>query len=386
MSIDRRRDSAGRFRYRVRLYSGDKYVGGRTFSAKRDAVEWEREQKRRIERGTYVDPKEGQQLVEVWAKKWMESTTVGPRTRTRNESLLRLHVLPIFGRRPLVLVRRSEVQEMVRDLAASHSPSTARLALGVLRQIYKMAELDGVIDVNPCRGIKLPPSRPGERQPLTSEQVWTLIDVAENQQDRVIIAVLAYTGLRWGELAALRVSDYRPADRRILIERAYTDDRGALSLGPVKDHAVRTVVLPSAVAEMLDRWLSRRYHESADTLIFMSSAGTPLRNRNWTQRSLAPITHAVGRQVTPHHFRDTAASLAIAAGASVMTVARMLGHEDPSVTLRHYAREFPSEVAGVAAALNAGIVRGREVAQETQKSAGDAGDRPDHGQTIDGAD
>ncbi|CUU65185.1 tyrosine-type recombinase/integrase [Corynebacterium variabile] len=58
-------------------------------------------------------------------------------------------------------------------------------------------------------------------------------------------------------------------------------------------------------------------------------------------------------KVTPHHFRDTAASLAISTGADVVRVSKLLGHRDGSVTLRHYASLFPGGLDEVAAGLDA---------------------------------
>lgn len=91
-------------------------------------------------------------------------------------------------------------------------------------------------------------------------------------------------------------------------------------------------------------------------IVFQDAAGGYIRYSNWRRRRLdAAVTAAeLGRKVTPHHFRDTAASLAIQAGASVVSVSRMLGHEDPSTTLKHYAGLFPSDLSDVAAGLDRG--------------------------------
>nr|WP_275296183.1 tyrosine-type recombinase/integrase [Jiangella ureilytica] len=58
------------------------------------------------------------------------------------------------------------------------------------------------------------------------------------------------------------------------------------------------------------------------------------------------------KPIAPHNLRDTAASLAIDAGASVVAVAQMLGHEDAATTLRHYASLFPDDLSDVAKRMN----------------------------------
>lgn len=357
--LERYNTGAPGVRWRVRLYSGRSYIGSQTFAKKSDAQWWEAEQKRKLALGTYTDPRLGRQSVREWAVKWVESLAVAPRTKSRYESLLRHHVVPEFGRQPVASVRLSEVQTFANRLSEIRSTSTARQAVGVLRQVCEYARADGAIHVNPTHGVKLRATRPGEPEPLTDVQVWTLVDAVEAERDKVLVAALAYTGLRWGEVSALRIGDYRRSDRRLYVARAYSDDAGALRLGPVKDHAARSVVLPDVVGHMVEDWLDGEGAGDEDDLIFGSRTGSPLRNGNWSKRVLAPASASVGRKVTPHHFRDTAASLAISHGASVMAIARMLGHEDASVTLRHYAKLFPSEVAEVATALNEGIIAAR---------------------------
>jgi integrase len=90
----------------------------------------------------------------------------------------------------------------------------------------------------------------------------------------------------------------------------------------------------------------------ASELVFPSANSTPLRNRNFRRDSFDAATAAVGLKITPHNLRDTAASLAIQAGASVVAVARLLGHESAATTLNHYAGLFPTDLDDVAVRLD----------------------------------
>ena len=93
--------------------------------------------------------------------------------------------------------------------------------------------------------------------------------------------------------------------------------------------------------------------EGPDTLLFSTSTGQPLRNQNWRRDVLIPTLARTGvKRITPHNLRDTAASIAIDAGASVIAVARMLAHEDAATTLRHYASLFPDDLDEVAKRVN----------------------------------
>jgi integrase len=88
-------------------------------------------------------------------------------------------------------------------------------------------------------------------------------------------------------------------------------------------------------------------------LVFPSANSTPLRNRNFRRDSFDPAAAALGLKIAPHNLRETAASLAIQAGASVVAVARLLGHESAATTLNHYACLFPTDLDDVAARLDA---------------------------------
>ena len=118
----------------------------------------------------------------------------------------------------------------------------------------------------------------------------------------------------------------------------------------VKNHQARTVPIPEIVSgELADYKAPNRRGE----LVFPSASGTPLRNRNWRRDVFDSAVEAQGLRITPHNLRDTAASLAIQEGASVVAVARLLGHESAATTLNHYAGLFPTDLDDIASRLDA---------------------------------
>ncbi len=139
-----------------------------------------------------------------------------------------------------------------------------------------------------------------------------------------LIYVLAYTGLRWGEAAALRVRDVDLLRRRVHVERAMAEVGGRAIFGEPKDHDRRAVPLPAFVIDDLAAHLARR---APDDLAFPSPGGAVLRNGNFRRNVFDAAAERAGLAgITPHALRHTAASLAIAAGATVVVVQRMLGH------------------------------------------------------------
>jgi len=118
----------------------------------------------------------------------------------------------------------------------------------------------------------------------------------------------------------------------------------------VKDHQARTVPIPRTVADELT---DLQVQSTPSELVFPSANSTPLRNRNFRRDRFDAATAALGLTITPHNLRDTASSLAIHAGASVVAVARLLGHESAATTLNHYAGLFPTDLDDSAVRLDA---------------------------------
>ena len=338
--------------YRVRLYYKRRYVASRTFSRKRDAEAWERDSQAALAAGRWVDPTKAEAVtVAEWVALWLAATAGGAAASVADrEAKARLYVLPKFGKQPLVTVKHSEVAAWARGLASTHSPSTARRALAVLRRTYELAIRDGAAVANPATGVKLPTQQAGEPHPLTHRELWALAEAMHSEQDRLLVLVAGYAGLRWGELTALQ-PQHIAANGTIRVMQAWSELSGVMHMGDLKTHQARTVPLPSTVAAEVVTWAAKL--PASAYLFHASQPNIPLRNSNFRKRSLSPALERANlpATITPHNLRDTCASLAIQAGATVLAVSRILGHKDPSVTLRHYAALFPNELDAVAERL-----------------------------------
>ena len=166
------------------------------------------------------------------------------------------------------------------------------------------------------------------------------------------IRVLAYTGLRFGELAALRVRDVDLSKSRIHVRESVTEVRGHAVFGTPKTHATRHVSVPRFLMTQVEVQMAER---PAEAFLFPAPEQGVLRLRNWRRQVFNPAVETAGLQgVTPHDLRHTAASLAIAAGANVKAVQRMLGHASAAMTLDVYSGLFEDDLDHVAERLNDG--------------------------------
>ncbi|MBQ1065177.1 MULTISPECIES: site-specific integrase [Micromonospora] len=338
----------GKWRARYRDAAGREHA--RHFDRKVDADRWHASMKTALARGEWVDPALSRVTVGDWAARWFANQVqLKPSTRQRYGSLLRRQVLPVWERVALSAVTHADVGEWVRRMTqAGLAPSTVRQAHRVFSLLLALAVRDGRLTRNVASGVRLPRIGRAEKVFLSHGQVGELAAAAEPHG--LIIRVLAYTGLRWGELAALRVRRVDLVKRRLLVAESVTEVNGRAVFGTPKTHQRRSVPLPRFLVEPIAAQIAGR---SGDELVFTSPTGEVLRNNNFRRRVFDRAAVSVGLAgLTPHELRHTAASLAVAEGANVKAVQRMLGHASAAMTLDVYADLFEDDLDQVADRLD----------------------------------
>lgn len=334
----------GRWRARYRDRSGREHA--RHFGRRVDAESWLGEANAALVTGTWTSPERGKATVEVWAEQWVATQTqLKESTAYRYRSLLRAHIIPQWGTRRLIDISHAEVATWVAQMAQVRAPSTVRQAHRVFSLLMALAVRDQRIPHNPAEGVRgLPKPRRPEARFISRAQVEELADAAGTDSD--VIRLLALTGLRFGEMAALRVRDVDFLRRRLTVEQAVTEVGGKLVFGSPKSHQQRRVGIPRSLVEQLSARCARK---GPDDLVFTSPKGGAIRLRNFRRTIFNPATQAVGlSDFTPHDLRDTAASIAISAGANVKQVQNMLGHASAAMTLDVYAGLFEDDVTALA--------------------------------------
>ena len=147
-----------------------------TFPTKTAAVQWSRETETDVRRGDWIDPRLGRRTFRDWSDEYL-STIVHLRTVTRRdyERQLRVHIVPVFGDRPISQIDQVDIRRFMSDLRATGmAPKTLQKVRLVLRQVLETARGSGAIKANPCEGIRLPRAEAKEPIFLTPEQVEVL--------------------------------------------------------------------------------------------------------------------------------------------------------------------------------------------------------------------
>jgi integrase len=350
-------DTAGGRRYRVRYRDPDRRSREKAgFTRKRDAEEYLAGVTVAQVKGDYVDPVDSRALIADLGAAWLSSQQhLKPSTFRAQESSWRVHVLPTWGRRRVGEIRHSEVAHWVASFSLGDQPKSATVtirAFGVLAAILDVAVKDRRINVNPARGVKLPRKAPKRRSYLTAGQVDLL--ASHSGDNATLVLMLAYTGLRWGEAIALRVSSIDALRRRLLVEENAVTVGSRIHVGTPKTHERRSVPFPKFLSEPLARACEGK---GRDELVFGAGAAHLAKaqtHSGWYARALK-AAHAADSDfphVTVHDLRHTAASLAISAGATPKAVQRMLGHASAAMTLDVYADLFEDDLDAVSERLD----------------------------------
>jgi len=299
----------------------------------------------------------------VYAEQWLKNhgPDIQPSTKRSYEQLLRLHVTPRFGDRPLNKITRDDVKEFVSAISerGDHSRNTVRLILTTLRAVLSAAVEDKLIDNNPASKVgKFNKRERGESkaQAMTAMEAHAFLNACvEICPDYYPLFFTALrSGLRKSELIALKWGDIQfgesedDKNRFILVQRHYYMGH----FGTSKTHECRRVDMTKQLRQILmahkESALLRAFQlgktSIADDLIFPSEAGTPICPDNIGPRYMEPALEKAGlRRFRFHDLRHTFGSLLIQAGVSPAYVQKQMGHRSIQVTIDVYGNLIPGE-------------------------------------------
>jgi len=378
MSVQRYTTPGGRVRYRSRVKSHGREVATRVFDRKRDAEAWEEDQKRRLRLGEWFDPRRGRVALSVVAEDWLQSRQAIKRNSQALEvGAWKRHIEPRFGKAPVASITTADVSTWAgRLVAGGMSPSTAARYLGVFRRLLAFAVLDGRVTVNVAAAVKPPTAGYVKRegQYLTREEIEALANACTGEYADVV-HVLALAGLRWAELAGLKVGDrVKVPGEGLRLQRTVmsSKDKGALFVDTLKTKRARTVPLVDDLVPIIDKWAEGK---DAGDWLFHAPKGGPLSEPNW-KRSVgwAAAVREIGRPtLRVHDLRHTCASLWLGAGADPKVVQRILGHASAAMTMDLYGHLIDHNLWASAKRVG-GILGASEPVEGRPRDAGETGD------------
>jgi integrase len=344
MSVERVKRKGGDV-WRVRWRDSSGRERSRTLGRKRDAEAFDAEIKRRKRIGELETVDAGKQTLAAFVEEWWRLYAEPNLARATLESYAihwDAYALPYLGGLRLRELTPERIEDMRAKLvAAGVGPASIRKALVVLQSILQRAVEWRRVPHNPAKLVRKPPAtRARAVRPLTPETIermraWLL--ERGQRRDAVLISVLAYAGLRPGEALALSWEQVR--ERTLLVERA-------LSYGELKSTKTgqtRTVRLLVPLGADLREWRLASGRPEPEAFVFAARDGGPWSHddaKNWRTRVFSPMLKALELPGTrPYDLRHSFCSLLIHEGATVVEVARQLGHS-PTMSLDTYGHVF----------------------------------------------
>jgi integrase len=308
--------------------------------------------------------------VAEWLTEWLDDVKATDGTRPQTVRwyrwLVEQHISPTIGRIKLDRLAPADVRHLLSELVrAEVGTVTIRKAHGLLRNALGDAERLELVPRNVARSVR-PPAPPQRKvRALTPEEARRLLATAREERLYPLLVLAVTTGLRRGELLALRWQDASFREGLVRVERTLLRLDGRLVFGEPKSRSsVRTVPVPPAALAVLRAHRKRQLADSAGLgdlwqdfgLVFPSTVGTPMEPTN-VNRWFRELRERAGLPwLRIHDLRHAFATFMLDRGADLRLIMETLGHSQISVTADLYTHVLPQRQRAASEAVDALIL------------------------------
>jgi integrase len=370
---ERRKLKDGAFRwYAIYLAPDGRRTSEGGFDTKREAERLAHRRAIEIEGGTWVDPSRNRMTFAQYVERyyWPAARHLEPTTQAAYRSNLDRHFLPEFGDMPMRRIVASVIQAWVNEASDHLAPASVVKYHTFLHSIFKRAVTDRVVAYNPCDGTRLPKVVRKPKRAVTPEEFDTLLaSVPVGFQTLVLVAI--ETGMRWGEVIALRPVDIDFSRSTIAVGRVVLEVSKKITPGGnryvtrdyPKDDESREIQVGGELCQLLRQHMVANGIRDTD-LMFSTKVGTPISRNTFRTRVWLPSLASAGlrEKVRFHDLRGAHASWLLAGGADLKVVMDRLGHRQIATT-QQYLGSLPD--AGDRAVAAFRKVRGRSTGLST---------------------
>jgi integrase len=351
-SITRRKDGLYMARYWVETPKGSKRKT--IYGKKRDEVA-DKLARALAERADGIAYDDENLTVGEYLNSWLKGSVRGSvrqSTFDRYEIAVRVHIKPALGRVKLKKLSPAHVAGFYQDrLAAGSAPASVNKLHVTLRKALDQAVKWHMVPRNVAEAVKAPRPAPPEMRTLSAEETRKLIEVARGDKLGALYMLAVHTGMRQGELLALKWQDVDLENAKLSVRRTLTMSNGRILLGELKTKkSRRTIRLTDAAIQALHEHLARQLEGMErlgdayrdEGLIFASQVGTPINPTNLRRRSFAALLRRANLpKIRFHDLRHTCATLLLSRNVHPKYVQELLGHANIAITLDTYSHVIP---------------------------------------------
>ena len=312
--------------------------------------------------------------VDEWAEQYISSLSgVEGKTTDHYRLYMTISISPTLGALPLAAVTPQRIAAWINGQAEKYAAKTIKNRHGFLSAMFQAAVDEGIIERNPCAKSRLPE---GEQREIVFLNLHEYQAIAARlpPEQRLLVQLAAATGMRWGEVSAVKPGDFDWHRGTVRVARAFktSQARGMYVGAPKTRMSRRTISLPADIVPVL-----REHARTAGEWMFTARSGEPYQYKHFHRRywkpalrlanglpafdtvprpgswwDQPPAEDPVGKWPGLHSLRHSHASWLIADGIDMVTVQRRLGHESINTTVAIYTHLQPDMLRRPADAIN----------------------------------
>jgi integrase len=299
-------------------------------------------------------------------RRWLDEVakpTLRSSTYRSYDSILKIHLVPCLGHIAIAKLTPADVQVFLNGRTAKGlSPRRVQYIHAVLRRALGTAERWGMVSRNVAKLADVPRGRQREMTPLTPEQARKLIEASGEDRHKALWITALGTGLRQGELLALRWDDVDLNVGVVHVRHSLANVQGVLTLQePKTERSRRTVVLPDSVVAALRAHRKRQLKERMAAgpawvdsgHVFATMIGQPHHAATISRAFDKALKRAKLPDVRFHDLRHSAATFLLAQGMTLEDVKQLLGHSSIVLTSNTYGHVLEQRQRQVAQAMEA---------------------------------
>lgn len=308
-----------------------------------------------LQTGDYIEPSE--LTLEEYVDEWLKGrVNVRGSTSEGYESYLKMHVKPELGKLKLKDIRHPHIQGFIVQLTQKKSargdktisPNTIRKIVTMLKTIFNSAVRNGLVRVSPALNLETPTVIRVKIEPPAKKDILAILKQAPAEYQPIFL-LDAVTGLRRGEVLALKWKDIDWINREISVERSIGKIRSTdgvhkygWAVGPTKSGRCRRVGVPPVVLRALEAVRASAEHRDAEDFIF-TREGAFIDPEYFSKWIALPLVKAAteGRVKRFHDLRHFFASVLIENGENPKYIQDQVGHASITTTFDTYGHLMP---------------------------------------------
>lgn len=281
-------------------------------------------------------------LADEWLDTYKRDTVRNITLEKTYEAPLNRYVLPYFGDLAVSRISESDVKKFYSDHANLSYSSLSKMRI-VLNGVFGLAVRKGIMNYSPAEMVKLPKAVTDtvvDKRAYSVQQARTVAEYAKTHKYGLDILLLLKTGMRRGELLALRWDDVDMKQQIIHVRQSVGETKYGLEVSPCKSaKSIRDIPFDGDVKMALSR------ARSLNQYVLSDAKGGIIRPSNWQRRRYAVFMrdlseiHSDIPTLTPHELRHTFGSILYSRGVDIVTISKLMGHSSIDITVKIYVHD-----------------------------------------------